>query len=61
MNTIRAVFRIGRVELDEPIDWPEGTELEVSLRHTATNTSADNMDNWKAEETQETLRIQAIE
>ncbi|MHC5111857.1 MAG: NAD-binding protein [Planctomycetota bacterium] len=25
----RATFRDGRVELNEPVDWPDGTELEI--------------------------------
>ena len=29
MQKVQAVFRNGRVELDEPVSWPEGTTLEV--------------------------------
>ena len=29
MQKAQAVFRNGRVELDEPVSWPEGTTLEV--------------------------------
>lgn len=36
MQKVQAVYRNGRVELDEPVSWPEGTPLEVGP-----NTSAE--------------------
>jgi len=29
MHNATAIFRNGRVELAEPVDWPEGTPVEV--------------------------------
>lgn len=29
MNTIKAVVRNGRIEVDEPLDLPDGTELRI--------------------------------
>jgi hypothetical protein len=29
MRNVTATFRNGRVELAEPVDWPEGTPVEV--------------------------------
>lgn len=31
MNAIRAVVRGGRIETDEPLDLPDGTELRIPL------------------------------
>ncbi len=31
MSTIKATVRGGRLEVDEPINLPDGTELEISL------------------------------
>jgi hypothetical protein len=31
MSTIKAIVRNGRIEVDEPIDLPDGTELSISL------------------------------
>jgi hypothetical protein len=31
MNTIKATVRCGRLEVDEPINLPDGTELNISL------------------------------
>ena len=30
MGTITAVFRNGQIELVEPVDWPDGTRVEVT-------------------------------
>ena len=30
MQRVTATFRQGRVELTEPVDWPEGTRVEVT-------------------------------
>ena len=32
MTTIRTIVRDGRIRLDEPLDLPEGSEVEVTLR-----------------------------
>lgn len=29
MRNVTAIFRNGRLELAEPVDWPEGTQAEV--------------------------------
>ena len=29
MGSVTATFRNGRLELAEPVDWPDGTEVEV--------------------------------
>jgi hypothetical protein len=29
MRSVAATFRNGRVELAEPVDWPDGTRVEV--------------------------------
>ena len=29
MNVVTAVYRNGRLELISPVDWPEGTSVEV--------------------------------
>ena len=31
MNTIRSVVKNGRVEIDAPPDWPDGTPVRVEL------------------------------
>jgi predicted DNA-binding antitoxin AbrB/MazE fold protein len=31
MSIIKATFRNGRIEPDEPLDLPDGTELQISL------------------------------
>jgi hypothetical protein len=31
MTTIKAIIRNGRIEVDEPIDLPDGTELTIPL------------------------------
>jgi hypothetical protein len=30
METVTATFRNGRVELSQPVDWPEGTQVRVT-------------------------------
>jgi hypothetical protein len=30
MGSITAVFRNGQIELAEPVDWPDGTRVEVT-------------------------------
>ncbi len=29
MNAIKAIVRSGRIELQEPVDWPDGTEVLI--------------------------------
>ena len=31
MRSVKAVFRKGRLELTEPVDWPEGAQVNVTL------------------------------
>lgn len=35
MTTIRAIVRLGRIEVDEPIDLPDGTELLIPIPESA--------------------------
>lgn len=42
MNTIKAVVRNGRIETEEPLDLPEGTELEIPRP----GCSPDDEDGW---------------
>lgn len=30
MKTVHAIYRNGKLELTEPVDWPEETRVEVS-------------------------------
>ena len=30
MGTVTAVFRNGRIELSQSVDWPDGTRVEVT-------------------------------
>jgi hypothetical protein len=30
MASVTAVFRNGQIELVEPVDWPDGTQVEVT-------------------------------
>ena len=30
MGSVTAVFRNGQIELVEPVDWPEGTRVDVT-------------------------------
>ena len=30
MGSVTATFRNGRIEFAEPIDWPDGTQVEVT-------------------------------
>ncbi len=30
MGTVTAVYRNGRIELAQPVDWPDGTQVEVT-------------------------------
>ena len=30
MGTVTAVFHNGRIELAQPVDWPDGTQVEVT-------------------------------
>jgi hypothetical protein len=35
MNVATAIYRNGRVELISPVDWPEGTSVEVKPVHSS--------------------------
>jgi hypothetical protein len=45
MNTIKATVRGGRLEVEEPIDLPDGTELLIPLPNGPGQTDDDNWDN----------------
>lgn len=45
MATIKAIVRGGRLEVDEPIDLPDGTELLIPLPNGAEATSEEGWDN----------------
>jgi hypothetical protein len=42
MNTIKGIVRGGRIELDKPLDLPDGTELLIPLP----NGAPDDDDGW---------------
>jgi len=42
MSTIKATVRDGRIELDEPIDLPDGTELWIPMPNGAVEPAADD-------------------
>jgi hypothetical protein len=50
MTMIKAIVRNGRVELDEPLDLPDGTELLISLPKGAEGTDLDDEGPMSAEE-----------
>jgi hypothetical protein len=62
MTMIRATIQGGRLEVDVPADWPDGTEVEVHPREQGTPGDADMM---SAEEIAGTLsamdRVQPLE
>lgn len=33
MNVVTAIYRNGRLELTSPVDWPDGTPVEVKPVH----------------------------
>jgi hypothetical protein len=41
MTTIKAIVRNGRIEVDDPIDLPHGTELTIPIPDSATSGLAD--------------------
>lgn len=41
MNAIKAIVRQGRIELEEPLDLPDGTELLIPLPNGSTDTNDD--------------------
>jgi hypothetical protein len=45
MQNATAVFRNGRIELAEPVDWPDGTPVEV---HPITAETKSPMTTWPA-------------
>ncbi len=42
MTTIKATVRSGRIELDEPIDLPDGTELLIPMPNGAPESADDD-------------------
>jgi hypothetical protein len=46
MNAIRAVVRNGRIETDEPLNLPEGTELVIPLPDPSGNGAEDYEEGW---------------
>ncbi len=43
MTAIRALIKGGRLELDAPVDWPDGTEVEIHPLNESTSVDADAM------------------
>jgi hypothetical protein len=43
MTAIRAMIKGGRLELDAPVDWPDGTEVEIHPLKQGTSGDADTM------------------
>ncbi len=52
MTLIKATIRGGRLEVDVPVDWPDGTEVEV---HPLEQGSPGDADMMSAEEIAQTL------
>ena len=48
MSTVKATVRGGRLELEEPINLPDGTELLIPLPNGPGKTEEDGWDNWPA-------------
>lgn len=48
MQSIKAVVRNGRIETTAPIDWPEGTEVMVSLPQSEVSEEQDGIDSPEA-------------
>jgi hypothetical protein len=48
MQNATAVFRNGRVELAEPVDWPDGTQVEIHPIATTAQIPASPMTAWPA-------------
>jgi hypothetical protein len=46
MNTIKAIVRGGRIELEEPLDLPDGTELLIPLPNGTQDEGGDDEDGW---------------
>jgi hypothetical protein len=51
-TTIKATVSGGRLELDVPVDWPDGTEVEIHPLHGSSNSGDDKL---SAEEIARTL------
>ena len=43
MTTIKATIKDRRLELDVPLDWPDGTEVEIHPLHPDRNGHSDSM------------------
>ena len=48
MTTIKAIVRGGRLEVEEPIDLPDGTEVDISVRETDTLMSPEEIERVRA-------------
>ena len=46
MNSVLATFQNGQVELSQPVDWREGTLLEVAPLNGPRNNTAQPMNEW---------------
>ena len=49
MSTVTATVRSGRIELDEPLDLPDGTRLVIDLPNGAVETAASDESSNPAE------------
>jgi len=47
IETVKGVFRDGRIELTEPVDWPEGTEVSILLRPVQTERMGIDESEWR--------------
>lgn len=43
MTTLKATIKDGRLEIDVPFDWPDGTEVEIHPLGQGTNGDSDSM------------------
>jgi hypothetical protein len=44
MTTIKAIVRNGRIEVDEPINLPDGTELTIPIPDLASNLGSEDIE-----------------
>jgi hypothetical protein len=49
MQSITAVFHHGRIEIAQPVDWPDGTQVQVTpIDHPAPRTDGVSLEEFEA-------------